>query len=130
MTEPQRIDQIPGGCWPACLAGLSGIPHEALARHVPADFKVEKDEVWTAYHNAIVAELHTHGWTYVDCGTRIPRGFSIAVGRSLRGVDHAVIALDGQLWHDPHPSRAGLLSVTCYELVVPIVGLVERERAA
>ncbi len=126
MNEPLRIDQIPGGCWPACLAGLTGIQHDALARHVPADFKPERDDVWREYRNAIVAELHAHGWTYVDCGTRIPKGWSVMVGRSERGVDHAVIAFDGALWHDPHPSRAGLVSVKCYELVIPIVGLVER----
>lgn len=129
MIEPQRFTLIPSGCWTACLAGLTGIPKEDLDRHVPrnlADRMRAGDDVratWNTYHNAVVAELHAHHWTYLDTGTRIPKGYAIACGKSVRGLDHAVIVLDGELWHDPHPSRAGLTSIICYELVVPIIGI-------
>jgi hypothetical protein len=32
------------------------------------------------------------------------------VGKSVRGVMHQVLYRDGQLWHDPHPSRAGIIA--------------------
>lgn len=32
-------------------------------------------------------------------------------GKSERGVNHATVGIDGALAHDPHPSKAGLVSV-------------------
>lgn len=38
-----------------------------------------------------------------------PIGYHVAVGKSPRSEqDHAVVALDGKVVHDPHPTRAGL----------------------
>jgi hypothetical protein len=38
-----------------------------------------------------------------------PPGYHIATGKSPRSDQvHAVVALDGRIVHDPHPSRAGL----------------------
>lgn len=127
-NEPQRIDQLPGGCWPAVLASLTGIPHERLGRHIPAGDPAtwsRDDGTWTTYHNAIVEELHAHGWTYEQLGSRIPRGFAIGIGKSPRGVDHSVIVCDGKLWFDPHPSREGC-EIRCFEIVVPIAGVLAR----
>jgi len=39
-------------------------------------------------------------------------------GPSPRGVPHQVLYRNGELWHDPHPSRAGLLSVNENDLFV------------
>jgi len=49
-----------------------------------------------------------------------PDGYSIACGKSSRGVNHAVIALDGNVIWDTHPSDEGLLSIIRYEAIVPI----------
>lgn len=123
--ERMRYDQVTNGCWPACLAGLTGIPHEMLSRHVPADPDFMKgEESWNAFHNAVLAELHFHGWTYVSTGARIPKGWAIGIGKSPRGgFDHAVIVYDGILWHDPHPDRTGVEKFDSFEIVVPIMGL-------
>lgn len=128
LREPIRYDQIPNGCWPACLAGLTGIPHEALCRHVPADQSfLTDDSAWKVYYEAVVGVLHAHGWTTQCVGARIPRGFAIGIGKSPSGVDHAVIVHDGALWHDPNVAneRAGVERFTCYEIVIPIIGFLE-----
>lgn len=39
-------------------------------------------------------------------------------GPSRRGVEHACVAVDGTLVHDPHPSKAGLVSVDHYGVFV------------
>lgn len=42
-------------------------------------------------------------------------GYYMAHGTSPRGVSHVCIYKDGKLWHDPHPSGAGLVSVRSYQ---------------
>jgi len=38
-----------------------------------------------------------------------PKGYALGGGKSPRGhFDHSVVVFDGQLVHDPHPSRGGL----------------------
>lgn len=39
------------------------------------------------------------------------QGYQIVAGYSERDIKHAVIYLDGKLWHDPHPEQCGILSV-------------------
>lgn len=129
---PGRVTQVPSGCWVACLAGLTDIPHDDLVAFVPnvsVDDALKGDSefrmAWTEYHNSVVRFMHQRGWTYASLGSRIPKGFAIGVGKSPRGVDHAVITLDGKLWWDPHPSRDGIESITQFEVVVPILGMAE-----
>lgn len=40
-----------------------------------------------------------------------PGTLYIANGPADRGVRHSVVMLDGNIFHDPHPSRSGLLSI-------------------
>jgi hypothetical protein len=49
-----------------------------------------------------------------------PLGYHIGAGRSPRKLDHACVFLDGELVHDPHPSRAGIASVDRWYLFLPI----------
>lgn len=44
----------------------------------------------------------------------------VAGGPGPRGCDHAVLYRDGSMLHDPHPSRAGLLSVEDVTILIPI----------
>lgn len=46
-------------------------------------------------------------------------GYYLASGPSPRGVSHMVVYLNGDLAHDPHPSRAGILSVDWTRILVP-----------
>lgn len=40
-----------------------------------------------------------------------PAGYYLASGPAARGCKHIVIMWDGNLAHDPHPSRMGLLEI-------------------
>jgi len=46
--------------------------------------------------------------------------FYFAIGPSQRGVKHMVIWQNGKIYHDPHPSNDGLLSVDYWEYLIPI----------
>jgi hypothetical protein len=123
-AEPVRVDQRANGCWAACVATLTGIPLDALDQNIPPD--ASEEWFWenaTSLYNDMVRRLREHGWRIERTWRDVPRGFAIASGASPRyaTVQHAVVVRDGELWHDPHPSRAGLASVEGYEVLIPLV---------
>lgn len=119
-----------GDCYAACIASILERPLADLA-----EFHRLYVTFWIAQprhrdyslQRAYYHELHRLGVhpAYIPVGEKqlgaTPAGYSIASGRSPRGVDHACVALDGVTIHDPHPSRAGLLEITDYEVLVPVV---------
>lgn len=83
-----------------------------------------------AARDAFFAELHRLGWhpvhfaapgtpQFCESYGAVPRGYAIANGPAVRGVRHSVVVLDGRLAHDPHPSRAGLIEVESFEVLIP-----------
>lgn len=118
-----KVMQRPNGCWAACISTLTGIPVGEFPS-VPDDAREESwwDENGTRLRNEITAVLRKHGWRKDSTWTDIPRGFAMAYGTSPRGYEHAVVVHDGELWHDPHPEGGGLLNVSQYEILVPIIG--------
>ena len=53
----------------------------------------------------------------LDCMPEVPHLMS---GVSPRGFGHRVVGIGGRLMFDPHPSRAGLLTVYSVGLLVPL----------
>jgi len=51
----------------------------------------------------------------------VPKGYAIASGPGPRGVDHSCVALDGEIIHDPHPSRDGVKFIEAYEVLIPVI---------
>jgi hypothetical protein len=123
MTDLVKVDQKPNGCWAACIATLTGIPLDEFP-DVPIEAREEAwwDEHGTRLRNDITAVIRKHGWRKESTWQDTPKGWAMAYGTSPRGYEHAVVVHDGKLWHDPHPSRAGLLDITQYEILVPIIG--------
>lgn len=124
---PQKVDQRPNGCTAACIATLTGIPLDELP-HPPIDadpaiwFGREGVDLRNDYMGRLHDVLHRHGWYFgaILAGPK-PRGFALAGGIGPRGVPHHVVVKDGELWHDPHESRAGLVSVESYDILIQVV---------
>lgn len=105
------------------LAGqIRGRLGNCLQAAVATILELELDEVphfaesagdWVA---DLVAFAHEHGyrirWTH---GGHAAPELGLAFGPTVRSRDiiHSVAIRDGRMW-DPHPSRAGLTSVTTY----------------
>lgn len=95
-------------CMRACLATYFGL---TLAE-VPG----LETEQW---HHEVRDFAHARGLGYVTI--KVPNeevfresfsgGFLICTGESARGMRHAVIYKDGELWHDPHPGSTGIKAV-------------------
>lgn len=103
-----------GNCQQAAVASLLDLPLNAVPNFMDAEF------FWGAYHQF----LNERGMTdiLVPNDREMPVGIHyLAYGPAPRGVRHAVIMCDGNLAHDPHPSRDGLLCVEEQHLIVPTV---------
>lgn len=114
--EPLRLTQEPNECYATCIAAITHIPVEELPR---CPENADDDGVRMEYYSRLNAALLERGWTMTrHWGKGFPLGYAIGSGESPRGISHAVIVKDGQLWHDPHPSRAGVVGpFTRYEIL-------------
>ena len=108
LSDPDN--GVLGDCWRACIATILGLPGSV----VPHFVRDHGDEWLEATEDWLVANGHPRLYYFP---TRFPitdllRPFVILVGPSPRGVAHAVVADadTGEMVHDPHPSRDGLVS--------------------
>lgn len=113
------------------MASLLEVPLEDVPDFMAADPWWPEMEAWLAprglYPVGLVCEGEDgrDGW--------VPRGLHILGGRSPRGsFDHAVLARGREIVHDPHPSRAGLVTWKDRVLLVhvdPVVRVATHLRA-
>lgn len=141
--EPDpRVDQTifvgdekrKGNCVAACIATIVGVPLERVPHFV--DFGIaygdvdddSPDAVSTGHHwwAMLLGYLAGHNRWVVELEDvdATERGEMLLVaGMSPRGVMHQVIYRDRRLWHDPHPSRAGVLEVSEVLAVRPLAAV-------
>lgn len=108
--DPRRV----GNCFAACVASYLGVPLAVVPNFVELGERGE-DGYALGWWWAAVGFMAAHGLGPVDLedvDQGAPDEILFVAGPSLRGVQHQVLYLDGELWHDPHPSREGLLGVT------------------
>lgn len=109
-----------GNCFSACLASLfecdiSEVPNFTECGESPEEF-------WAAAK----AWLFERGWGLVgialneEFGPEQLDGYLIVVGKSARGLDHATLWHQGQMIHDPHPDRSGILKPEACDLLYPL----------
>lgn len=112
QTQFYEKDVSHGNCQQAATASLLGLELSDVPNFIeqPHGFWQSFWE-FMASRGLLVIELS--GERHFDC-------YHLAYGPSPRGVSHAVVYRYGALAHDPHPSRAGLLSVETTALVVPL----------
>lgn len=103
---------IPGDCLRAAVASLYELPLDAVPHFALYDRWMDALNAWLKPRVAFARIVHNdRGFE----GTRWPDHPLLAFGMSPRGVEHAVVWLDGAVAHDPHPSRGGFVGAP-YEL--------------
>jgi len=122
----QRVDQtsfVPeGNCQSAVLSMLTGIP----LGEIPNFYHAGPSELdwWNAYHSFLQKKgwwfISFHNAKQVEHIAKHGKGYYEVAGPSSRGVLHTVVYCNGELWHDPHPSREGVLNVTEVRFYYPI----------
>lgn len=103
-----------GNCWAACLSSLLEIP-------IKDCLDVNSLPENTHWAEATQEFLSEFGLDYEVYNYTIPpKGYSIMIGRSPRGeYGHSCIAFNGKLFHDPHPSNAGVVNVSQFWALIP-----------
>lgn len=120
--------EAPGNCWAACIASIL----ELDLCEVPDEATVWKpgmnvEESWRLYHPTMIRWLEKRGLSLID-GSALSLEYytpvhCIITGSSPRRpkANHAVVYFNGELAHDPHPSRAGILSAKYAEFFLKIL---------
>ncbi len=112
-SDPNR----PGNCVSACAATHLGLPLDAVPHFIEqvpgstVDGSEGADGWWWLLIGfmAGAAGLWPTELDSIDDGH--PDEVLWVAGPSPRGVLHQVLYRNGALWHDPHPSRDGVLEV-------------------
>lgn len=114
--DPKR----PGNCFAACVATAVGLPLCRVPHFVEwgqwfhnerrKDASDVDRKCWWAMFVGYAAGLGLIPEVVESPDDAAPGELVFASGPSPRGVAHQVLYRDGQLWHDPHPSRAGIVS--------------------
>lgn len=128
--NPRKVDQTlfgdDGNCLQACTAtmlqvALADVPH--FCKYYRGSDWLGPMQEWCAAHYKMVPVCLMHN----DGTERLMAlgGYSIASGKSprydsVKGILHACVYKGDQLYHDPHPDRAGLVEITDVIVFVPI----------
>ena len=110
-----------GNCFPACLASLFECPLEDVPNFF--DLAGDDDAVWWAL---VRGWLKKRGFGIMFLELRSPEhlkafeGYIIVSGKSCRDLDHATIWKDGEMVHDPHPDKRGLIAPDGVDMIYPL----------
>ena len=110
-----RYPYAPGDCLSACVATLldvkvSDVPIFLDERDPYDGIWLERLDRWLADHHGLhVSQIEIDVSSPEELSLFAPDFPYVLCGTSIRGRDHAVVAIGGEVVHDPHPSRTGLV---------------------
>lgn len=114
-----------GNCFNACIASILELPLRDVAQILPRD-----TPYWSAWHNWLEGrglELEYHladdqpkGWA-IACGPGF-RTYPEGHDRAGEPIQHATVAFNGEILHDPFPGGKGLKSISYFWALEPLLG--------
>lgn len=123
-----------GNCFAACVATIFGLGIDDVPNFCAHQDWQKRCADWFGERGFAVLRL-TIAAADLDDGRAIinewlPGTLAIVTGKADRGLLHATVWRGGELVHDPHPSRAGLLDVFDVIVFVPHQPRFEATRVA
>jgi hypothetical protein len=101
-----------GDCMRACIATILSVPRHEVPHFLHDDCDAVE------FGLRVQRYLKSFGLFLMDVGAfdfglvmtrETPDVFHLIYGHTERGTYHAVVGKNGQVFHDPHPSKAGLV---------------------
>lgn len=127
MRKLTQTSLDPGNCWQTCIACILDLDPEAPPPQVDYDKREPVEgvgfcHIGPSYMSVLQRYLRKHhGLAYVEIhyppevysALAIRDGLHMMTGRTVRSATngnqrHVVVGIDGRMYWDPHPSRAGL----------------------
>lgn len=101
----EQIPGVPGDCFRACVASIMNLPLEGVPH-----FMLFGDKWFDTF--VLWIGLQGYDVRFATDADEVPADrFYILSGKSPRGAfNHAVVARNGAVVHDPHPDRTGVES--------------------
>lgn len=97
------FDFVNGNCMAACIASVLELPIEGMP-----NYHGEGTE-WYIQWQRWLEPYNVQLLTFQAGGDWLPTGYSILAGKSPRHEgNHAVVCLNGEIVHDPHPDSTGV----------------------
>lgn len=116
-----------GNCFSACVASILDLTLDECDIY-PDGVDQESEKClrrnrhwWPVFQEWLREQGHEPVYLLKNEVKRAPKGLSIISGPGPRGLDHSTVGLDGEIVHDPHPSREGLKEVSDYIVFVPLI---------
>ncbi len=118
-----------GNCVAACVASLlelplADVPNICAASSGPPEQWLERLNAWLRRYGLVAVLLDTadfFDWSWFG------GAWCIVSGKSERGLLHATVWRDGQLVHDPHPSKSGICAPESIVIFVALDPASERK---
>lgn len=138
-VDQVRFDPGDGDCHSAAICSILELELPTLTRYhhaLMARARAQREQLTVDIDTAVQPEIELQIATghalvrpagHLDFPI-IPTGFSIANGMGPRGRRHSCVAFDGQVVHDPHPDRTGLIEISDFELLAPVLQLTTQSR--
>lgn len=121
-SDPKRK----GNCLAACVATFLGVELQQVPHFIEFGIAWNGEDDRAAWIAMLCGFMAGHGRWLVELDSLAEADGDEVVfvaGPSPRGVMHQVLYRDGVLWHDPHPSRDGVLEVRHVEAWRPLPAL-------
>ncbi len=126
-VDQTKFGEPEGNCVMACIASIL---HRPLSEtpDLSGFAKKENGPDWQDWHDAVDTYLFQFNLFHLDMKFAEgygPAGYAMMSGPGKRGIDHCCVSYNGKLSHDPHPSRDGLIEITSWTLLLPVVKIAE-----
>lgn len=126
LRRQTQSNTTPGNCYQTAVACVLDLPADDLPDQVAIEaagddyFGVLQAFVW---HHRGLGLYEVQDWLTAGVQVREP-GWHVMSGTTVRtaesGMHHAIVGRYGQPFWDPHPSRAGLLTVLEWSVIAPV----------
>jgi hypothetical protein len=105
-----------GNCFPTVIACIMDLESAEDVIQIQEYYKeVDEDNDWI---NVLVKWLNERGYEWYGLKDhKHDDSFYLATGKTERGTVHVCIYQNGKLFHDPHPSGKGLISILNFEVI-------------
>lgn len=101
-----------GNCLQACLATITEIPLEQVPHFAAMEGLIDWQKAvkeWAAVNNWLVYEHHG-----IIVSSQDQIGIATGVSPRDKALNHAVVYVNGKIWHDPSPSNQGIGAIRTY----------------